>query len=133
MPLGFGLFRPRPFLERPGLAQPIAYRPAYEQPGPLGTLLIAMKMIFSQTSQPESSTLFPEEWNAARDITRDLYGISGLWTYRHRVDGRNIVVWALGPLQWLPVTIVVRDPQFLPYPGPMPSTNGLQKASSLTL
>ena len=30
--------RPRPFLERPGLARPMAYRPAYERPGPLGTL-----------------------------------------------------------------------------------------------
>ncbi|PUU72829.1 hypothetical protein B9Z19DRAFT_1069470 [Tuber borchii] len=39
-PLKFGLYRLRPFLERPGLAQPMAYRLAYERPGPLGTLYL---------------------------------------------------------------------------------------------
>ncbi|KAG0639194.1 hypothetical protein HOY80DRAFT_1045886 [Tuber brumale] len=34
----FGLYRPRLFSEWPALALPTAYRPAYQQPGPLGTL-----------------------------------------------------------------------------------------------
>ena len=37
-PFEFGLYRPRLIPERPGLARPTAYRPAYERPGPLGTL-----------------------------------------------------------------------------------------------
>jgi len=34
----FGLHRPRLLLARPALAWPMAYRPAYRRPGPLGTL-----------------------------------------------------------------------------------------------
>ena len=44
-PLKFGLFRPSSFMERPCLARPMAYRPAYERPGPLGTLDIIMKNV----------------------------------------------------------------------------------------
>jgi len=38
-PAEFGLYRPRLLPARPALAWPMAYRPAYRQPGPLGTLL----------------------------------------------------------------------------------------------
>ena len=37
-PIEFGLYRPRLFSEWPALARPMAYRPAYQRPGPLGTL-----------------------------------------------------------------------------------------------
>ena len=37
-PIEFGLYRPRLFSEWPALARPMAYRPAYQGPGPLGTL-----------------------------------------------------------------------------------------------
>ena len=114
------------------------FRLSFHKPNRITISLTAMKMIFSQTSQPASSTLSQEEWNAARDITRDLWGIleeiSELRTHRHRVDARNIMVEVQNRLQGLPATIVVPCPQFLPYPVPMPSSsNGLQKASSLTL
>ncbi|PUU82640.1 hypothetical protein B9Z19DRAFT_1120400 [Tuber borchii] len=58
-PLKFGLYRPRPFLERPSLAQPMAYRLAYERPGPLETL------------RPTGS-LFPEGFGsvAREDLVR---------------------------------------------------------------
>lgn len=115
------------------------FRLSFHKPNRITISLTAMKMIFSQKSQPASSTLSQEEWNAARDITRDLWGIleeiSELRTHRHRVDARNIMVEVQNRLQGLPATIVEPCPQFLPYPGPMPSSssNGLQKASSLTL
>ena len=37
-PAEFGLYRPRLLPARPALAWPMAYRPAYRRPGPLGTL-----------------------------------------------------------------------------------------------
>jgi len=37
-PAEFGLYRPRLLPARPALAPPLAYRPAYQRPGPLGTL-----------------------------------------------------------------------------------------------
>jgi len=37
-PAKFGLYRPRLLPARPALAWPMAYRPAYRRPGPLGTL-----------------------------------------------------------------------------------------------
>ena len=40
----FGLYRPRLLLARPALAQPMAYRPAYRRPGPLGTLEVRWKV-----------------------------------------------------------------------------------------
>ena len=113
------------------------FRLSFHKPNRITISLTAMKMIFSQTSQPASNTLSQEEWNAARDITRDLWGIleeiSELRTHRHRVDARNIMVEVQNRLQGLPATIVVPCPQFPPYPRSMPSSNGLQKASSLTL
>ena len=38
-PVEFGLYRPRLLPAQPALAWPMAYRPAYQRPGPLGTLL----------------------------------------------------------------------------------------------
>jgi len=37
-PAEFGLYRPRMLLQRPALARPTPYRPAYQRPGPLETL-----------------------------------------------------------------------------------------------
>ncbi|PUU83890.1 hypothetical protein B9Z19DRAFT_1118619 [Tuber borchii] len=129
----------RPFVKDQELLNEIfkAFRLSFHKPNRITISLTAMKRSFSQTSQPASSTLSQEEWNTARDITRDLWGIleeiSGLRTHRHRVDARNIMVEVQNRLQGLPATIVEPCPQFLPYIGPMSSSNGLPKASSLTL
>jgi len=42
-PAEFGLYRPRLLPARPALAWPMAYRPAYRRPGPLGTLVMAAR------------------------------------------------------------------------------------------
>ena len=44
-PIEFGLYRPRLFSEWPALARPMAYRPAYQRPGPLGTLNVDVRVI----------------------------------------------------------------------------------------
>ena len=114
------------------------FKLSFHKPNSITISLTAMKRSFSETSPPTSSTLSQEEWNAARDITRDLWGfleeISRLRTHRHRVDARNIMVEVQNRLQGLPATIVEPCPQFLPYIGPMSSSsNRLSKASSPTL
>jgi len=41
-PAEFGLYRPRLLPARPALAWPMAYRPAYRRPGPLGALVLSV-------------------------------------------------------------------------------------------
>ncbi|PWW80153.1 hypothetical protein C7212DRAFT_361134 [Tuber magnatum] len=96
-----------------------------------------MKKCFSQSNKPASGTLSQEEWNAAKDITRDLWSlleeISALGTHRHRVDARNIMAEVQNRIQGLPATIIEPRPQFLPYVGPISSRHKPSKTSSLTL
>ncbi|KAG0639193.1 hypothetical protein HOY80DRAFT_1075138 [Tuber brumale] len=53
----FGLYRPRLFSEWPALALPTAYRQVYQQPGPVGTLGIAMGMFRCRMVDVGNATL----------------------------------------------------------------------------
>jgi len=128
----------RPFVKDQDLLNKTfkAFRLSFSKPNRIAISLTAMKSIFSQTSQPPSpSTLSQEEWNAAKDITRNLWGfleeISELETHRHRVDARNIMEEVQNRMLGLPATIVEPCPQFLPYIGPIsPSHSSSSDASS---
>jgi len=114
-----------------------AFKLSFRKPNGITTSLTAMKRTFSQASQPPaSSSLSKEEWNAAKDITRNIWGfleeISSLRTHRHRVDARNILEEVRNRIRGLPAAIVESCPQFLPYMGPVSPPHSLPEVSSLT-